>query len=285
MGDEDPDVARHTNATSIRALYGVSKEDNAIFGSSDAATAEDQISILFASSPPVRSVDLPGSPLLDHGGPAQAITTRILTELNQQNGDIYSPPDSAPSVSSKATSTTGQSSKSSKIFRARPVPASTAEPSSRPRMSHAAALRAGLVKPVVTIWHKNPRKPPSKEEQKQAFMDVPGHKRSETISVASTAQPTIAPRMTRAASLRQGIKDPYTTIANLKVRGSDAETDKKTFEGVPGHKRRETITVASVQAPVVPPRPNRAATLRAERDRPPPTSYMCMSKYPHYITH
>ncbi|GJJ13274.1 hypothetical protein Clacol_007525 [Clathrus columnatus] len=272
MGDEDPDSARQINANTLRALYGVSKEENAIFGSPDAATAEDQISILFASSPPLRSVDLPDCLPISFGGGSQAITTHILTELNEQNGDLQSSPNSAPSVSSKAASTTGLSSKSSKGFRARPIPATTIQPSIQPRMSHAAALRAGLVKPVVTIWHKNPRQPLSKEEQQHMFVNVPGHKRSETLSVPSTAPPAIPPRMTRAASLRQGIKDLPSSSAKPRVR--DPEAERKVFDGVPGHKRRETITVASVQPPVVAPRPNRAATLRAERERPPPSSYM-----------
>lgn len=275
MGDEDPDVARQSNANSLRALYGTSKEDNAIFGSPDVATAEDQISILFASSPPVRTIDLPEGLPLDLEEPTQAITTRVLTELNEQNGGIHSPLNSAPSISSKATSVTGVSSRSSTIFRARPVPASLAEPSVRPRMSRAASLRAGLVKPVVSIWHEGPRKPLSKEELERTFSNVPGHKRSETISVASTAPPAVMPRMTRAASLRQGIKEPSTFFGKQR-RTTNPEAEKKTFQGVPGHKRSETITVASVQPPVVAPRPNKAASLRAERDRPPPTSYMCM---------
>lgn len=277
MGDEDPDVARQNNANSLRALYGTSKEDNAIFGSPDAAAAEDQISILFASSPPVRTIDLPeGLPLeLDLEGPTQAITASVLTELNEQNGGIHSPLYSAASVSSKATSITGASSRSSAIFRARPVPTSLAEPSVRPRMSHAASLRAGLVKPVVSIWHEAPRKPLSKEELERTFSNVPGHKRSETISVASTAPPAVMPRMTRAASLRQGIEKPSVALfKKTQRRATDPEAEKKTFQGVPGHKRNETIPVASVQPPSVAPRPNKAASLRAERDRPPPTSYM-----------
>lgn len=278
MGDEDPDIARQSNANSIRALYGTSFNENALIGSPDNATAEHQISILFASSPPFRATDLPGSPsLAGNTGSLRSITSSILSALNRENGDdgLIASTSQSP-VSGRATSTTGHSSKDRSAggsFRARAVPATNAIPSIEPRLSRAAALRAGLVEPSVSIWHEGPRVAISKEEHARTFANVPGHKRSETIIVASTAPPVVAPRMTRAASLRQGIKEASPT----KPRVRNIESERKTFEGVPGHRRRETLQVASVQAPIVAPRINRTAALRAEKDKPPPSSYMCAS--------
>ena len=276
MDDEDPDIARQSNPNSLHALYGTSVHDNALFGSPDNATAEHQISILFASSPPFRATDLPDSPsLVGKTGSLRSITSSILSALNRENGDGgFVGSGSHSPVSGKATSTTGHSSKdrsTKSSFRARVVPATNGVPSIKPRLSRAAALRAGVVQPKVSIWHEGPREAISKEEHERTFANVPGHKRVESIVVASTAPPVVAPRMTRAASLRQGIKD----VSPSKPRVRNVEAEKKTFEGVPGHRRRETLQVASVQAPVLAPRINKTAALRAEKDKPPPSSYMC----------
>jgi hypothetical protein len=271
MGNEDPEAARFSNVNSLRAMYGTSLEDNAIFGSPDTATAEHQISILFASSPPFRATDLPDSPLSERMGSLRSLSSSVLATLNPEHGDQVYVPNTPPSVSSKTTSVTGTSSRTGTSFRARPVPSTNSEPSIKPRLSRAAALRAGLVQPNVSIWHEGPRQALSKEEHERTFLNVPGHKRSETISVASTAAPVIAPRMTRAASLRQGIKG----VSPSKPKVRNIEAEQKIFEGVPGHRRRETLTVASVQPPTVAPRINRTAALRADRDKPPPSSYQC----------
>lgn len=282
MGDENPDAARQLNANSLRALYGTSMHDNALIGSPDNTTAEHQISILFASSPPFRATELPDSPsLVGNTGSLRSITSSLLSALNRENsnGGFVKSTSHSP-VSGKGTSTTGRSSKdrsAGSSFRARSVPATNAAPSIKPRLSHAAALRAGIVQPAVSIWHEGPREAISKERHERTFANVPGHKRTESIAVASTAPPAVAPRMTKAASLRQGIKDVSPT--KPRVRNLDAE--KQTFEGVPGHRRRETLQVASTQAPVVAPRINRTAALRAERDKPPPSSYMCA--YLHWV--
>lgn len=125
---------------------------------------------------------------------------------------------------------------------------------------------------------------PTREKLKEMFMDVPGHKRSGTITVASTAPPAVAPRMTRAAALRLGLPPPESPSkarrASMDVlANANKEKDNQMFEGVPGHKRRESIQVASTKAPTMAPRLNKSAALRvqkdAERGAPPPSSYMC----------
>ena len=59
MGDADPDIARQETSNSLRALYGTSREQNAVMGAPDEQTAEIQIQAIFASSPPFPVVDLP----------------------------------------------------------------------------------------------------------------------------------------------------------------------------------------------------------------------------------
>jgi len=85
------------------------------------------------------------------------------------------------------------------VFKARPIPVTTEKPDIVSRTTKAAALRAGvLIEKTATA---GPRTQISKERQAQTFANVPGHKRNTTIAVAST----IAPRMTKAASLRLGL--------------------------------------------------------------------------------
>jgi hypothetical protein len=55
------------------------------------------------------------------------------------------------------------------------------------------------------------------------------------------------------------------------------EAQARTFDGVPGHKRRESFSVSSTKSPTVTPRANRSAALRASKDTPPPSSYQCTS--------
>ena len=143
-----------------------------------------------------------------------------------------------------------------------------------------------------------------RERAKKTFAGVPGHKRAETITVASTAPPAIAPRLTKAAALRLGLERPATPPGKKRLSlpgpppkvngkpmtqngsaasaneadGEETETEaarkKNTFEGVPGHKRRESFSVASTKAPTITPRLNKSAVLRKEGG-PPPSSFMC----------
>jgi len=74
---------------------------------------------------------------------------------------------------------------------------------------------------------------------------------------------------------------PIITIAQAKAKAAEEERAKaalkaaqaRTFDGVPGHKRRESISVASTAAPTISPRPNKSALLRASKDAAPPSSF------------
>ncbi|KAF8645153.1 hypothetical protein AX16_007981 [Volvariella volvacea WC 439] len=245
MGDRDPDVARKESPSSLRALYGISRDQNGLMGSSDEETAEIQIASLFVSSPPFPNVDLP-----------------------DDAGSYYQRREYAHSTSPRSGSQK-YNANGKPLFRARPIPRTNEVPDIVPRTTRAAALRAGTA--VIDKSPVAPREPISEERKKETFANVPGHKRSEVIQVASTAAPTIAPRMTKAAALRLGQKP----VEQPKRRSLTTEEAKATFEGVPGHKRRESIAVASTKAPTLAPRLNKSAALRANKDQAaPPTSYV-----------
>ncbi|GAA5878243.1 hypothetical protein JCM16303_002698 [Sporobolomyces ruberrimus] len=88
-----------------------------------------------------------------------------------------------------------------------------------------------------------------------------GHGRRHSIQVASTRPPAIEVRMSRASMLRNGqTVGPSSTTARTGV-------SNVTYEGVPGHKRRESVGVPSMhQLPTHTPRPNRASLLRRQND-------------------
>lgn len=298
MGDADPERARETAPNSLRAIFGVDSSQNALMGSPDSQTAEDQIACLFQSSPPFPAQDLAcdGAELdniehelgvgIDAPAPLDESVEwrdRVGAFVSATNGGGTSVSGSRRGPSSVTSggsgSRKGTSGKGGVPFKARPVPRTTLVPDIAPRTTRAAALRAGV--PVESVKPAKPRVAPTKEELKQVFMDVPGHKRSSIIQVASTAPPTVAPRMTRAASLRiNGGKAPEPARPRPRPTSSNgtssaARANGTTFEGVPGHKRRETISVASVAPPTVAPRLNKSAELRAKKKEAPPSSFMC----------
>ncbi|KAJ6508775.1 hypothetical protein C8R45DRAFT_453532 [Mycena sanguinolenta] len=258
MGDRDPNLAREESPNSLRALYGTALEQNGIMGSPDTQSAEIQIASLFASSPPFPTSELPDAD--GRYASMRSVSSSVLEALRQTTSDEgYAP--SNPSTTGQGRLANGKA-----LFKARPLPTTHAAPDIVPRMTKAAALRAGQA--VVTGGPSVPREPLSKEALAKTFANVPGHKRAESIAVASTAAPTIAPRMTRATALRLGLPPP----APVRRQPSDS-SDRQTFDGVPGHKRRESITVASVAAPTVAPRLNKSAALRANKDAAPPSSF------------
>lgn len=281
MGHPDPEVARETSPNSLRATYGRSVKENGLAGPPDNATAEAQILALFASSPPF-------PPLDSRTNSIRSIASSILLELQQAGeedkasnlggdeaegavSDAGSPSVASTAVKSEKLSRPASQSRQSS-FRARPLPASTITPTIKPRMSRAASLRLGLPDPSI-------RRTVSDEERAKTFENVPGHKRSVTIKVASTATPAIVPRLTKTAALRMGIKEHGKPVRPKVSRPSTAGGMiggmSTTFDGVPGHKRRETISVSSTKEPVILPRINRSALLRQQKDVVPTVSSMC----------
>jgi hypothetical protein len=310
MGDADPHVARQLSPNSLRALYGISKEQNAVIGSPDVETAEIQIASLFVSSPPFPTSVLPDDFSIADG---HALTTGSLRSLSSSHvsSNLHPPRTTTATTTTTTTTTTAttthsppgsssfthsnsnsnnSTSRRTTPFKAREIPLSHVSPTIVPRTTRAADLRAGVTPPKILREH-GPRTPPSKEAMKRMFANVPGHKRTESIPVASTLAPTMTPRMSRAASLRiEGTPPPkpvrpkpIITLAQAKAKAAEEErakaalkeAQKKTFDGVPGHKRRESFSVSSTKVPTVTPRQNRSALLRASKESPPPSSYQC----------
>ncbi|CAA7261585.1 unnamed protein product [Cyclocybe aegerita] len=286
MGDADLDTARRDSPNSLRALYGLSSTQNGLMGSPDNTTAEIQIASLFASSPPFPTSDLPSDDAQSTGdrfGSVRSVASSVLEQMRAVAAAAGDDEGYAPSSATNPSTVGGSShrlnSNGKAPFKARAVPVTTDKPDIVPRTTKAAALRAGLIEPTdgalrAVYSPTKARAPVSKERLAKTFANVPGHKRAETIAVASTAAPTIAPRMTRAASLRLGQAPPPPPAAMKKRSATDPAA---TFEGVPGHKRRESIAVASVKAPTVAPRLNKSAALRAQKEPAPPTSFMFKS--------
>ena len=276
MGEEDPEDARVHSPHSLRAVYGVDKINNA-FGCAIDPTAVD---ILFASSPVWSPGELPELNGKEYST-IRSVNTAFLAALREnaspeENSDaaMYanlvrhgSNPGSA--TSSLGTPRTGDKSPAvngKTPFKARPVPATNAPGAVQTRMTKAAALRMGIAIPTENRRHSLD---PS-TFQKQYEGNVPGYKRNIAVQVASTAPPVIAPRPTRASQLREGKPIDVPRRQSLDI------PREATFRGVPGHKRRETLEVASTKPPTVAPRANRSAMLRQQKlDTPPPSSYMC----------
>jgi hypothetical protein len=277
MSDPDPAVAREESPNSLRALYGISLEQNGLMGSPDVQMAEIQIASLFASSPPFHTSDLPDD--LSH--PGHSTDNRMYSADSTGRSSLHRATSNPSSAGGTRYSENGKP-----LFRARPLPKTHDAPDIAPRTTKAASLRALGEKTLNTRWTPHTaREVKTKAKLREEFMNVPGHKRAESIAVASTAAPTIAPRMTKAASLRIAkdapkpaprIKASTSTKAGSKTKATNGDTKQpaKTFEGVPGHKRRETISVASTAEPVVAPRQNRSAALRAQKDAAPPSAFM-----------
>lgn len=278
MGEEDPEEARINSPNSLRAVYGVDKMNNA-FGCAIDPTAVD---ILFASSPVWSPGELPELNGKDYST-IRSVNTAFLVALRQnaspeENSDaaVYANLVRGSSNPGSATSSTGtprtgdrSPATSGKVpFKARPVPATNAPGSVQPRMTKAAALRMGIAVPTENRRHSLD---PS-VFQKQYEGNVPGYKRNISVQVASTAPPVIAPRPTRASQLREGKPIDAPRRQSLDI------ARENTFQGVPGHKRKESLAVASTKPPSVAPRANRSALLRQQKlDTPPPSSYMCKS--------
>ncbi|KAG8746595.1 hypothetical protein FRC10_004447 [Ceratobasidium sp. 414] len=280
-GPVDPLAARKSDPESLRALYGSNRWENGVWVTRDESNADRILGELFAGSPIMEFSDLPsvnGSPDRRKIRKAASHTSSIrsgYTDGSGARGPATSVSGTSLTVPTKAPATGKPAG-----FKARPVSSTVAAPSIVPRTTRSAELRAGGAAAAAAI--SPPRQRQSQEERERTFEGVPGHKRRESISVASTAPPAIAPRPNRSAQLRaqklaegadakaarrQSMID-FPVAREMKEQLSPEELEERhraTFEGVPGHKRRESISVASTAPPVVAPRVNRSSMLRAQK--------------------
>ncbi|KAF9005287.1 hypothetical protein BDZ89DRAFT_1080194 [Hymenopellis radicata] len=227
--------------------------------------AAAQISALFASSPIFQE---------EFGGEEELLSPGSAGALSQSSSSLKSP----------SSSLRGSSSGLNPYFKARPLPTTTHSPDIVPRTTRAASLRlstnpANSSNPLANkpTYHKpvgKPRESLTKERLQETFDGVPGHKRRESIQVASTTAPKFAPRLTKAAALRLGIELPKPAPKPApppKTNGT--KTNGATPKGAPPpelHRRASSVAIAP---PSIAPRLNRSATLRTQ-PKAPPTSFM-----------
>ncbi|GAA5996264.1 hypothetical protein JCM5350_000483 [Sporobolomyces pararoseus] len=167
-------------------------------------------------------------------------------------------------ISSKSTERRASVSSSLKSLR---------EPSITPRSTKSSSLRTGSTSGVTSSASRT-RPLAILEDQEPTKMATPSSsaapKRRHSVQVESTRPSAIEVRMSRASMLRNG-----QTVASSSSATSRSNVSNVNFDGVPGHKRRESIAVPSMhQAPLHSPRPNRASLLRQKSDAiaPPPSA-------------
>ncbi|GAA6026928.1 hypothetical protein JCM8097_005970 [Rhodosporidiobolus ruineniae] len=104
-----------------------------------------------------------------------------------------------------------------------------------------------------------------REREPVDFSNTPGHKRRESVSVRATAPPKMEVRMSKAARLRAGMP-AFEEPKSEEMKRAKTEPTANAYEGVPGHRRPSSFTVASTKAPSITPRLNRAVLLRQSSD-------------------
>ncbi|GAA5970185.1 hypothetical protein JCM11641_000303 [Rhodosporidiobolus odoratus] len=188
-------------------------------------------------------------------------------------------PPTTPRLSRQSSATSAEEPKTTMSAASRRVSVdlkALREPTLAPRSTRSSALRTGssgsVGAPAMTrgrslgtleelLGAEQQQGLPQRVRQPVNYEGVPGHKRRESIQVKATAPPKMEVRMSRAARLRNGIPEEITELKRAK-------TEPVSFEGVPGHRRRETIAVASSRPPSITPRLNRAVLLRHTSDGP-----------------
>lgn len=149
------------------------------------------------------------------------------------------------------------------VFRARPLPASLGKPAIQPRMSRAAALRMGIELPAIPRREPSAGMARSLSSSQGGSSGISGLPRSDVVLPKSLAKPTLAPRMNKAVAARLGLSTEESGAAGSVGESPVREKVAVDFSNTPGHKRASSgIRVASLQAPSITPRTNRAAAAR-----------------------
>ncbi|KAM0792542.1 hypothetical protein ACM66B_005210 [Microbotryomycetes sp. NB124-2] len=141
----------------------------------------------------------------------------------------------------------------------------SATPKIVPRQTRASALRTGQAVPASPVMSRAMSAPGSSTPSARRQSAAPTMTRTQSAGVAapvakgtpvsSTARPKVEPRMSRASLLRLGVDVKSLQKPRQSMPGGQS------FEGVPGHPRRQSIAVAP-KAPSIAPRLNKSAMLR-----------------------
>ena len=136
------------------------------------------------------------------------------------------------------------------------------------RMSKAAMLRMGIPNPETSPRSHSRQSSTNSFASSSETTSVTKHERRASVSASlkSLREPAVVPRSTKSSSLRTGIANNSPTKArrgSIAILGDAEEGEQRsTFEGIPGHKRRESIQVESTRRPAVEVRMSRASMLR-----------------------
>ncbi|UZJ54598.1 hypothetical protein CBS101457_003918 [Exobasidium rhododendri] len=158
-----------------------------------------------------------------------------------------------PEEKVKVRSSASKEVSEANAFRARPLPVNK-KPQIEPRLSKAAALRMGVALPEV------PKRTSSTTSSSDPSIGISGLPRSGIVPPKSLQAPSIAPRLNRVAAAR--------TNAQLQPssgpEGVERLRKEIDYSSTPGHKRMSLSSSrpASLAAPVVAPRLNKAASAR-----------------------
>ncbi|GAA5978068.1 hypothetical protein JCM10908_004216 [Rhodotorula pacifica] len=164
-------------------------------------------------------------------------------------------------LSRRSEASSAHSTAASSGFKARPAPSFASKPSIQPRMTKAAALRLGIALPPST---------PRRSTIAHADSAVGPTPRPSSATPRSLAQPTIVPRLTKAAALRLGqpdATDAGTSAPRVRQSISTAERaaiDRARRQSAAGTSSSSTTTTTA--PPKVEVRMSRAALLRQGLD-------------------
>lgn len=182
-----------------------------------------------------------------NGEPLELQSEIVIDRSNDTDASVQA------KLAAMSITATGAEAGGNKVFRARPLPASTMKASAQPRLSRAAALRMGIKLP------DPPKRTPSTDAASQdaaANVGISGLPRADVKLPRSLQRPSVAPRLNKAAAARTGASDTSPTATKTRKPVD--------FSSTPGHKRLSTSgpRPASLAAPTVAPRLNKAAAAR-----------------------
>ncbi|GAA6001051.1 hypothetical protein JCM10207_007390 [Rhodosporidiobolus poonsookiae] len=250
---------RMTKAAALR--LGIALPPTTPRRSSEASTAASE-----AAPPLPRAVPLPKSLA------APSIAPRMTKSASLRTGQDA--PASMQRPAKRQSISTAERAAMDRLARRHSiqVPSLSAEPAVAVRLSRAALLRQGKEVPPTTPRLSRQSSATSTEELRPPSSTAT-KRPSLSANLKALREPVLAPRSTRSSALRAGgggsVADSP-SMARGRSLGSleDLVTEQQRvksafdFDGVPGHKRRESIPVKATQPPKVQVRMSKTARLR-----------------------
>ncbi|CAL1713159.1 unnamed protein product [Somion occarium] len=232
MGHPDPEVARQETPHSLRALYGISREQNGLMGSSDAQAAEIQ-------KPPEKP-------------------TRRTSSVNGISGSVGVAAAAAAKNTNTFEGVPGHKRRESIAV------ASTKPPTVAPRLNKSASLRVQkeAAAPPSSFMFRGPSQGPSRSSSRNSMNGPPP---TTTTTRPSVSRPASAQSIGNTAStsrpnvLRTMSSNTTTTTTKSSTSPPNSSSDAPAVPAKAKSRR------SSIQAPSIAPRQNKSAMLRAAK--------------------